>query len=211
MDFSDEEAVDEAKIRSLLIRERYYRDTSQWQKMRDSYHPDPTETHVNIQWYSGDIDGFINGTRKVTSSATATITTVHAITPAEIDIRGAKALSESLCTMTSRFAHEGFEFDKVSSVRLISRLSKVMIGNQAAWRMLSLECIYIRDTMNPVLPLPRDSWPQFHGIEKFRSSYRCAAWLLNSLGITVSDDMAGEDRRASVEEVLNRNREWIAH
>ena len=42
--------LDEARIRSLLIRERYYRDTAQWERMRNSYHPDNSKTWINITW-----------------------------------------------------------------------------------------------------------------------------------------------------------------
>ncbi|KAK5465519.1 hypothetical protein LTS15_002082 [Exophiala xenobiotica] len=93
-----EQAMEESQIRSILIWERYYRDTSQFDKMRKMYHPDGQKTKVYITWYEGDIDGFINGTRKVVSP---TVNTLHAINPIEIDIRGSKALAESLWTMTS--------------------------------------------------------------------------------------------------------------
>jgi hypothetical protein len=40
----------EAEIKSLVVRERYYRDTCQWEKLRNSYHPDPAKTHIEITW-----------------------------------------------------------------------------------------------------------------------------------------------------------------
>ena len=43
--------LEELGIRSLLCRERYYRDTAQWQKLRDCYHPDAAKTRVEISWY----------------------------------------------------------------------------------------------------------------------------------------------------------------
>jgi hypothetical protein len=42
--------LDEAEIRSLLARERFARDTGQFQKLRDSYHPDASKTRVHIMW-----------------------------------------------------------------------------------------------------------------------------------------------------------------
>lgn len=44
------EGSDETQIKSVLIKERYYRDTSQFEKMRDTYHPDGSRTWVNISW-----------------------------------------------------------------------------------------------------------------------------------------------------------------
>lgn len=40
----------ELQIKSLLVRERYYRDTCQWEKLRAAYHPDPSRTHIKITW-----------------------------------------------------------------------------------------------------------------------------------------------------------------
>ncbi|KIV79375.1 hypothetical protein PV11_06938 [Exophiala sideris] len=196
-------ALEESQIRSILIRERYYRDTSQFDKMRKMYHPDGQKTKVYITWYEGDIDGSINGTRQVVKP---TVNTVHAINPTEIDIRGSKALAESFCSMTSRFEHQGYEFDKVLQVRLISQLEKV----HGEWKLMTLECIYIRDRIIPAAHLPRDAVvPSFDGVEKFRKSYRYATWLLGTIGLTVSDRLPAEDDHESVKEVLVRNRAWL--
>lgn len=43
--------IHELTIKSLLIRERYYRDSAQWEKLRQSYHPDASKTLLNISWY----------------------------------------------------------------------------------------------------------------------------------------------------------------
>lgn len=42
--------ADESEIKSLLIRERYYRDTAQWEELRRSYHPDAGQTRIDISW-----------------------------------------------------------------------------------------------------------------------------------------------------------------
>ena len=40
----------ESEIRSLLYQERYYKDGSHWEKLRNCYHPDPAKTMVDISW-----------------------------------------------------------------------------------------------------------------------------------------------------------------
>ena len=45
-----EKLLNELEIKSLLIRERYYRDTFQWAKLRQSYHSDASKTHIKISW-----------------------------------------------------------------------------------------------------------------------------------------------------------------
>ena len=37
-------------IANLLKRERYYRDTAQWDLCRDSFHPDAAVTYINVVW-----------------------------------------------------------------------------------------------------------------------------------------------------------------
>lgn len=79
--------LDEQQVTSLLTRERYYRDTAQWQNLRDAYHPDASRTWVKItsmvctllseghikyllmagygSTYEGDIDGFVSGSQEM--------------------------------------------------------------------------------------------------------------------------------------------------
>lgn len=40
----------EFEIKSLLLRERYYRDTQQWDKLRNCYHSEPSNTSIKISW-----------------------------------------------------------------------------------------------------------------------------------------------------------------
>ena len=47
----DQLTLVEAAIKSLVVRERYYRDSCQWQNLRDCYHPDASKTMVDITWY----------------------------------------------------------------------------------------------------------------------------------------------------------------
>ena len=48
MDNIDRTALDEFQVTSLLKRERYYRDSRQWQKLRNCYHPDPSTTRIEV-------------------------------------------------------------------------------------------------------------------------------------------------------------------
>lgn len=152
--------------------------------------------------YDGDIDGFIDGSEKVTSDK---VTTIHNINPTEIDICGSKALAESFCTMSSRFDHKGYEYDKVTHCRLVSRLEKL----GPVWKLLTLECIYIRDSILSVVPQAPDTIPIFEGAEKFPKGYRYGAWLLQNIGLEVRKDLPEEDDRESVKEVFDRNRKWL--
>ena len=161
---------------------------------------------VRLVRYDGDIDGFISGSEKVTHDK---VTTIHVITPNDIDIRESKALAESFCTITSRFEHDKFEYDKVTVCRLISRLEKLAPSQGSEWKLLTLEVIYIRDGIISVAPQAPESIPTFEGVEKFPKGYRYGAWLLAKIGIKSRDDLPQEDDRKSVKEVFDRNYEWL--
>ena len=42
--------LDKCEIRSLLTRERFARDTGQFKKLREAYHPDASKTRIHIMW-----------------------------------------------------------------------------------------------------------------------------------------------------------------
>ena len=43
--------ADLVEITALLKRERYYRDSCQWTKLRQCYHPDSSKTHIAVSVY----------------------------------------------------------------------------------------------------------------------------------------------------------------
>ena len=138
------------------------------------------------------------------------INTIHSISPVEIEIRNSKALSISFCNMTSRFSYQGNEYDKISSVRLISRLERLNEAHESGgWKILSLECIYIRDSIVPIQPLSPDNVPSFEEAGKFNKCYRYSAWLLSTIGIESRNDLPNEEDPESVKEVLQRNQAWL--
>ena len=45
-----EKLLTELEIKNLIVRERYYRDTAQYQNLRDCWHPDEAQTRIKISW-----------------------------------------------------------------------------------------------------------------------------------------------------------------
>jgi hypothetical protein len=54
-------ALDRLKVEQIVVTERYCRDTAQWTKLRNFWHPDPEKTSLKITWFKGTIDGHIMG------------------------------------------------------------------------------------------------------------------------------------------------------
>lgn len=42
--------ADVMAIANLLKRERFYRDTAQWDLCRATFHPDAAATYINVAW-----------------------------------------------------------------------------------------------------------------------------------------------------------------
>lgn len=50
VDDRQDRLLDLIEITDLLVRERHYRDTANWAKLRNCYHPDTTKTNIDISW-----------------------------------------------------------------------------------------------------------------------------------------------------------------
>ncbi|GKZ95767.1 hypothetical protein AnigIFM59636_009775 [Aspergillus niger] len=189
----------QSSIKSLLVRERSYRDTCQWQKLRDCYHPDASWTHIEITWYQGDINGFVRGSEDMAAGGTGA---VHTICPVEVHLNGDKALTESTGSISIRFSYEGRQYDCVSFTRFISRLQNV----DGQWKLLTLEAIYDRDNITPVLP---GTPANIHIAPGTRESYKCIAWLLSQKGFKVKEDLPGGDDPASCDNLMQGAFKWL--
>ncbi|KAH8900521.1 hypothetical protein GQ53DRAFT_633207 [Thozetella sp. PMI_491] len=190
----------ELEIKSLLVRERYYRDTEQWTKLRSSYHPDPARTSINISWFHGDIDGFVAGSKRMAQSRARPI---HTISPAEVHLRDDKAVSESTGSIIVRFEHNGVEYDCTSYTRFISRLKRV----EGHWKLLSLEAIYDRDMIQAVKPEGMQNALVIDA--EARSSYQCLTWLLSQSGFEINQSLPGVDLPGSGEELVKLCLDWL--
>jgi hypothetical protein len=134
----------------------------------------------------------------------------HILTPVFIDVRNnQKALAESICDISVRYEQDGIEYDGKSLVRGFSRLERVPTTEDplGPWKMLTMEVIYIRDSILPVAPKEF----KFKGArtEGVRSSYKYLTWHVESHGGKVKDDLPGEDDKDSVKKVVDLNQEWI--
>ncbi|KAJ5756889.1 uncharacterized protein N7511_007071 [Penicillium nucicola] len=196
---ANEKILDESSIKSLLFKERYYRDTDQWQKLRDCYHPDPSKTHIEITWFQGNVDGFVNGSRNMTTGGTGT---VHTICPIEVHLNADKALTESTGSISIRFDYQGQQYDCLSFTRFISRLQKV----DGQWKLLTLEAIYDRDSITSVLPSAHVDFGISPGS---RASYKCIGWLLSQKGFKIKQDLPGVDDPSSCVKLMDGSFRWL--
>lgn len=127
----------------------------------------------------------------------------HTISPIEVAFNGAKALSLSTGSITVRFERDGSFYDCVSWTRFVSRLERTAEG----WKMLTLEAIYERDSIIPVVPGASTS-VSFNP-STARQSYRCLAWLLAQKGYVINDRLPGLDWPESVQNFMDNQYQWL--
>ncbi|KEF53434.1 uncharacterized protein A1O9_10409 [Exophiala aquamarina CBS 119918] len=196
----------EVEIRHLLVRERYYRDTAQWTKFRESWHPDASHTKIQVSWFSGNIDEFLAASQEMVKGGTLA---THLIMPVDIHLSPChqRAVSESTGNITFKFKVEEETYELVSWTRFISRLEKV--GED--WKLAGLEAIYDRDSITVAMPSTHGDGAHGTSFKHVgrRESYSSLAWFLEQRGLPVSDDLAGTDRPQSVEELMVRQFDWL--
>ncbi|CAM1503638.1 Fc.00g012290.m01.CDS01 [Cosmosporella sp. VM-42] len=195
-----EHYIADIDIRNLLVKERFYRDSYQWKKLRDCYHPDASQTNIKITWFNGNVDGFVSGSESMAAKGAKG---KHSVSPLEIHKCGNKAVSDSSGVISARFEHEGTEFDLISYGRFVSRLQRIDGGE---WKMLTLEVIYEKDAIHPVVP---DTSNATFGIGDGRASYKCLAWVLGQKGFKIDQDLPGADVPGSAEKLMEGHLNWL--
>ncbi|KAJ5526752.1 hypothetical protein N7513_010911 [Penicillium frequentans] len=199
---SDNTLLTQFQIQTLLVQERYYRDTSQWEKLRQCWHPDPTQTNVKISWYNGDIDGFVSGSQAMVTGGTKAL---HTVTPVEIQVAGEKAFTESVGTIQIRLRLDDKEYDCVSHSRFISRLNKTDQG----WKLVSLVVIYDRDSLVPTMPAV-SSLDFAFDFKSVRDSYKCLSWVMSQRGFQIDQTLPGTDDPDSVTKLMDEGHTWLS-
>ncbi|RDW92687.1 uncharacterized protein DSM5745_00009 [Aspergillus mulundensis] len=200
-------ASDASEITHLLKRERYHRDTAQWTLCRDAYHPDPQQTFIDVSWFQGDIDAFLQRSAQVHPGR---VNVVHsAFDPVDIRIRGPRATSEAFCTITSGITLAGVDYELASYMRLVSRLQK--LSDTGAWRIVRLEAIYVRDRLVCCFPGADAAAPLAmpDEVRAYPRPYRHMAFVMLNRGLKPRVDLPHEDDQESVRRVLEGNAAFL--
>ncbi|KAL4874371.1 hypothetical protein BJY04DRAFT_226118 [Aspergillus karnatakaensis] len=200
-------ASDISEIASLLKRERYHRDTAQWDLCRAAYHPDPKQTYIDVSWFQGDIDAFMARSAHVYAGR---INVIHSsFDPVDIKIHGSRATSEAFCLITSAITLSGVDYELASYMRLVCRLQKV--SEPGPWRIVRLEAIYVRDRLVCCFPGRDISAPLEMSEEPlaYPKPYRHMAFVMLNRGLQPRVDLPHEDDQHSVKRVLDANAAFL--
>ena len=133
---------------------------------------------------------------------------LHTISPVEININGSKAFSVSVGNITARFTSGESEYELVSNCRFLSRLQRIDGLGEWVWKILTMEVIYINDSVVSVVP-EAGSFDVKKMDSTARKSYKFLSWLLAERGNRVSNDLPGVDDGQSVKDVMDRSHKWL--
>jgi hypothetical protein len=185
------------ELTQLVLRERQGRDRGWWRQMRESFHNDST---VRLSWFQGSGPDFVTESKKMSGNGNRAL---HRLAPPVLKINNHKAIIEVPSAIEFRIFVNDVETDIVSFARLLYRAER----RDGVWKLLSLDAIYERDTMTPVVPgaileLVPD---QLAGL---RPTYRFIGYHLRNLGYEIRNDLYGDDHPAEVQDLYRSAFEW---
>ena len=190
-------AEDIVRVQQLICREREARDQAWWDEMRATWAED---SHVNVSWYSGPGQGFIDGSVRMQETSTPV---KHKLGPVMVRVNGDKAVASVSATILTRAVIEGVEADLGSDTRLIYRAVK----KDGVWLLSGLDCIYESDRITAATPgeqIVIDS----KMLNKYRQSYRCLSFVLERGGVSANKDLPGDDKPNQVKQLYSSVFGW---
>jgi len=191
------EAADVSAITQLIVRERTSRDTSQWDTMRDCFHPDSI---VRISWFNGSGPEFVTGSIDMAKRG---MFAKHRLAPVLVTLKGHRAIASLTAIIDIPRVVDDVELTLSAHVRFIYRAEK----RDEVWRILSFECIYIRDELKPAIAGQAFQIDPSE-VADFRSSYRNLAWCLVKTNYEVDQELPGEDQPETVQKLMQAVESW---
>ncbi|MEO1989976.1 MAG: nuclear transport factor 2 family protein [Martelella sp.] len=193
------EMLEREALFDLVRRERFARDQGRFDVMRECFHDD---AYVRTSWYDG------KGGAAYVDSSRAFMQKVrggkHWVFPAYARINGDRATVESPAMIFNRAKLEDIAVDFHVFCRFFSRC----VREDGRWKIMSFEVLFERDVMsalNPREALPID-WDR---LESFRPSYCFLSYLQGSRGITVNQNLLGDDRPEELAAFHEGEEAWL--
>lgn len=177
------DAVDISAVTQLILRERESRDLGRWERMRDCFWP---ESLVRVSWYSGNGDGFVEGSIDM---ARRGVLAKHRVTPILVNLKGARAVAAMPATIDLAVKLKGVDLILSAHARFLYRAEK----RDEVWRLMGFDAIYMRDELTPTVP-GQSVVIDPNELKGFRSTYRLLSYYMASQGYQVDLNLAGEDR-----------------
>lgn len=175
-----ERLAESQRIREVIENWVLWRDTNQWDRFRDCWHP---EGVMMATWFQGSFDEFIRVSQEGFSKG---VRILHFLGGTTIDIVDRRAIAQTKMTISQRAIVESVLCDVVCTGRFFDFFEK----RNDEWRIVLRQPIYEKDRLDPVDPIARVELDQ-SVLESFPEGYRHLAYLQSRIGYNVKRDMPG--------------------
>jgi hypothetical protein len=189
-----QDIIDKNNIRELVEFERYCRDRALWDLMEQCYVQD---SRIQISWFSGSGNEFVKASKGMPGAT-------HKINNTIVWLKNDKGIAEAIASIHLRHSDKGIEYDVISYVRLLFKVVKI----ESIWKIATMDCIYEKDTIIPVVPC-KVLQISSQELLKYRYSYRCLSYVLSQRGELINDNLPGEDAPETIADLYEKASEWI--
>lgn len=189
------DCLNKASIKELIEFERFCRDNFIWDEMDKCFAAD---SKVLISWFHGTGHEFVEASKKMVGRAP------HKIYNTQIWVNGDKAVAIMIATIQKREDIGGYQIELMSDAKLVFRTQRI----DDIWYIVSLEGIYEKDALVPVIPNSNIVVP-VEELSKFRESYACLSLILSRAGYEIDPNLPGIDRPDLVEKFYKETDEWL--
>jgi hypothetical protein len=191
------DAADISAVSQLVLRERHSRDFGLWEQMRDCFHDDSV---VRLSWIDASGPEFV---RRSEEMARRQVNVSHRLSPILVTLAGDRAIAQFSGIIIIPFSLNGIEVMVSGHSLFVFRAER----RENCWRLSSLDVIYQRDEIAPVLPGQIVAIDP-EAVKSFRPSYRLLSYCLASSGFPVRNDLAGIDRPDLVDALTREIYNW---
>ena len=193
--------LDKLVIADLIQSERHYHDQHQWERLCTLYHPDSC---VRVGWFVGTGAEYAQASQRM-ESGKGGWQIRHITHPTMVHVYGDRALAETTTLIIRRAQLEGVLVDVTIYCQLYSRVEK----RDDAWRILTIDVIYEKDTAVPVYASDHFE-PDREELEKGPAAYRFSTYNLKRIGYTVDPEKLYTTNRPERVAQLHREAEdWL--
>lgn len=173
----------EIEIRSLIENWAIWRDTSDWDRFEQLWHPDG---RMVATFFDGTASDFIKAAR----AAKGKVLVHHVLGGASVRVNGARASAKTRMTIHMRVPVEGVLCD----VACIGLFLDRFVLHEGRWALLLRQPVYEKDRLDPVLP---GAFPTLDEafLAGFPEGYRFTAYAPVTLGLAGKPEPSGDRGR----------------
>ena len=188
---------DKLAIAEVVQNWALWRDTGDWDNLRQAFHADGTMTAT---WFSGTADDFIAGAKAGWNRASRS---AHFIGGSAIRVNGPKAIAETRIILQVRDMLDDVEVDVTCYGRFYDRFVK----ERGTWTILRRGVIYEKDRLDPVSPGAAIRLDEAV-LRRFPEGYRHVAYVQTKRGLQVATDRP-TPRSPALEQLYREADAWL--